>query len=250
MRMPTDLKQFNIAYLRYRIDSLPEGKIREYVINGKRSLAIYISEFSSEPGYRRKKYIINSKTGKRLVSLVRMREKLQDLLASLERSDDLLGDIDFENYRDPKKDEYWDQIKAVEDTNTKWSKPLNGPHYNGLVFRSKSEMIIAVTLDDMGIEYAYEPTVYIGGRKFNPDFAVYIRAIGKVFFIEHLGRMSSLSYRKENFDKICTYMESGMKIGSELLLFYETEDSGISPDVFIQQISAMIMANICEAIRS
>ena len=248
MLLNKEIIHFRKNYLRTKLNRLPSGVIRDIQCADKTYKALYISDYPGHPEYKRHRYSINSAKGRELLDLVLLRERLNVRLKELERmtDDSMECRVMLDESKLKQADEYWESIKKVADTNYRWDKPKNAPVYNGILFRSKSEMTIAMVLDEMELEYVYEPTVNIGGRTFNPDFAVYFRETGKVFFIEHFGKMGKESYREDNYDKFSFYINSGLKAGKDILMFFETDDAGIEPEVFRQQISALILVSISE----
>ena len=68
--------------------------------------------------------------------------------------------------------------------------------YFGLKVRSKSEALIATTLQLAGMEYIYEETITDDdGQYFQPDFTVKFN--GDVYYWEHAGRLFDKKYAKE-----------------------------------------------------
>ena len=66
----------------------------------------------------------------------------------------------------------------------------------GVAVRSKSEVIVADVLESLGISYAYEEPLYSRSNPNDfrlPDFTVSFE--GDVYYWEHLGMLSSPSYR-------------------------------------------------------
>ena len=245
MRLLYELKLIRQAFLRHQISVLPKGHIKERIKVGRRVREVYISNYRGVPNCKSSRYSINSSKGRYFLELIKKRQSLESELQRLESEIDLpdFGSINIWNVP-PEAEENWKRIKAVEDTNTRYPKPTNGPVYKGIIYRSKSEMTIAKVLDELEIPYAYEPTIMFGTRQFNPDFAVYIKETGKVFFIEHFGKMGYMDYRKDNFDKFSFFMDSGLKVGKDIHFFFEKADAGIEEEVFVQQICAMVMVEI------
>lgn len=97
----------------------------------------------------------------------------------------------------------------------------NGYKYGRYTFRSKSEMVIAQILDQLGLEYKYEPIITINGHTKYPDFAVYCPEIGRFFFIEHLGMMDQMKYKMENLEKMQLYENAKIRNGVDII--YTTE---------------------------
>ncbi len=104
-----------------------------------------------------------------------------------------------------------------------------GYRYGRHVFRSKSEMLVAQLLDQLGLEYKYEPVILLKEEERWPDFAVYCPETGRYFFIEHLGMMDRMKYRMDNMEKMALYEEFGIRNGVDII--YTTEFGRGSFDV-------------------
>ena len=88
--------------------------------------------------------------------------------------------------------------------------------------RSKSEIIIANTLETLGIPYRYEAPLKLNGRIVYPDFTVLNVRLRMIMYIEHLGMMDDPEYSEKALDKILAYENSGLYVGQKLLIFHET----------------------------
>jgi len=89
--------------------------------------------------------------------------------------------------------------------------------------RSKSEKIIADKLNELGIPYKYEhPLLLPGNIRIHPDFTALNVRLRKEFYIEHLGKMDSLSYVNDNIQRIEKYEKAGYYPGDTLILLHET----------------------------
>lgn len=93
----------------------------------------------------------------------------------------------------------------------------------GLLVRSKSEVIVSNMLIDKGIEFEYERE-FIGknGSKRIPDFT-FIDASGEIIILEHLGMMSLPSYKSDWEKKLEFYKSNGFKLNQNL---FTTTESG------------------------
>lgn len=95
--------------------------------------------------------------------------------------------------------------------------------------RSKSEVIIADTLNREGIPYRYEFPIYISGiGNFYPDFIVLNVRMRKEMFWEHLGMMDDSDYLENAIQKIAKYEQNGLFVGDKLILTYETRKNPIN----------------------
>jgi hypothetical protein len=97
----------------------------------------------------------------------------------------------------------------------------------GLLVRSKSEVIVANELEYKHIRFEYERE-FIGGngQKRIPDFS-FIDAAGDVIILEHLGMMSVPSYKSDWEKKKKFYEENGYKLNKNLFITTESEKGGI-----------------------
>ena len=95
----------------------------------------------------------------------------------------------------------------------------------GIVVRSKSELIIIEQLKARGLEYYYEQGLSIDNRIFYPDFLIR-HPISKDFLIwEHCGLMTSDNYFENWTKKLNTYAKQGIRPCSNLILTYEDGDT-------------------------
>ena len=120
-------------------------------------------------------------------------------------------------------------------------KPIVRPNpYKGIVFRSKSEREIAEILDDLGIEYKYEPSIPVNNYEIYGDFVCFIRELGFGFIIEHCGMMDSPAYVDKTVRTFRDYNSLGFLPGFNLLYTYERNDCPPPLNYFRVQISALL----------
>jgi len=96
----------------------------------------------------------------------------------------------------------------------------------GVLVRSKSEVIIANILTDLGLSYEYEKPLYskTDPRDFRlPDFT--IKYEGEEYYWEHLGMLENPEYRKEWEKKKKWYEENGYI--DRLIISRDKPDGGI-----------------------
>ena len=95
--------------------------------------------------------------------------------------------------------------------------------------RSKSEIIIADTLENNDVPYRYEYPLYLKGfGQIYPDFTVLNVRTRKEFVWEHFGMMDDPIYAENAIQKIATYEQNGFFPGINLLLTYETKNNPIN----------------------
>ncbi|WP_051204958.1 hypothetical protein [Butyrivibrio sp. VCD2006] len=131
---------------------------------------------------------------------------------------------------------YWEKVRYEP-------KPIgeNVPYHitlKGERVRSKSEEIIANALFSKKILYRYECPVRLNnGHIVHPDFKILdIRNRREVYW-EHLGKIDDPDYVNRNMWKFREYESSGINLGRNLLVTYETEKDPINSrivEVFIE----------------
>ena len=97
----------------------------------------------------------------------------------------------------------------------------------GLLVRSKSEVIIANELETRNIDFEYERE-YTGNanQKRLPDFT-FIDAAGETIILEHLGMLFVPSYKSEWEKKLKFYEANGFKLNENLFITTESEIGAI-----------------------
>ncbi|MBR5040010.1 MAG: hypothetical protein IKX68_02740 [Clostridiales bacterium] len=124
-------------------------------------------------------------------------------------------------------------------------RPIERPNpYNGTIFRSKSEREIAELLDEIGIDYKYEPLMRFNDIDMYPDFVCYIPEIGVGFIIEHFGMIDNVNYIETSIRKFRTYTSLGLIPGIDILFTYEKNNAPPTAAYFRNSINC-ILDNIC-----
>ncbi len=102
-------------------------------------------------------------------------------------------------------------------------KLINRTKTNVLV-RSKSELVIANILTDLGITYEYEKPLEFGPNDFRlPDFTISYN--GRTFYWEHLGMLSLPTYKQEWLRKKAWYESHGQL--ENVITSQENDEGGI-----------------------
>ena len=97
---------------------------------------------------------------------------------------------------------------------------------SNLRVRSKSEIIIAETLEKLGIPFRYEFPHKIGGTTFYPDFTCLNLRTRKEIIWEHFGLMDDQDYVNQALKKIALFQKQGYYSGTNFIF---TMESGQSP---------------------
>lgn len=99
--------------------------------------------------------------------------------------------------------------------------------------RSKSEILIANALFDMGIPYKYECPLLL--KKIGlvyPDFTLLRTKTREVCYLEHFGMMDDESYQIHFFKKLSTYTKNGIILGKNFYMTFESKAKPLSiPDL-------------------
>ena len=124
-------------------------------------------------------------------------------------------------------------------------KPIARPNpYKGIVFRSKSEREIAEILDELAIEYKYEPRIPVNDYEIYADFVCFIRELGIGFIIEHCGLMDSPAYVDKTIRTFRDYIGLGFLPSIHVLFTYEKSNLPPTREYFRSQINR-ILDSLC-----
>lgn len=239
--------KLRLTYLEKRLEKLPRGNVAERSQHGYVSKLVWVKSFPMNRKYDRHYYSANREPGSTLLPLVeescellREIEDLQKKLDSAGHEVRCISKVKRRNEPVRMGRKYFDELKRVADSNP--LEKTNPVEHNGILMRSKGEALIAAKLDELGLEYIYEPRVNIG-RDVYPDFCVYIPEIDKVFFIEFMGAMSSINYRYNADYKFADYAGYGFMAGRDIIFICENDSDKADVDLLEAQINALIMAN-------
>lgn len=108
--------------------------------------------------------------------------------------------------------------------------------------RSKSEIMIADTLNRFGVPYRYEYPMNVEGLGVvHPDFNCLNKRTRQEYFWEHNGMMGNPDYSRYAVNKIEKYMLAGLMPGSSLILTFETEATPLSARIIELQIKNYLL---------
>lgn len=108
--------------------------------------------------------------------------------------------------------------------------------------RSKSEVIIADTLNRMSVPYKYEyPLKLKGSLTFHPDFLCLNVRTRKEFIWEHFGMMDSPEYLENAIQKLKLYSENDFIPGVNLITTMETQQSPLNIRLLEKLIKAHLL---------
>lgn len=95
---------------------------------------------------------------------------------------------------------------------------------NGIRVRSKSEIIIADTLDRLKIPFRYEYPVKIAGKILHPDFYCLNLRTRQEFYWEHFGLMDNPEYVENTVGKLQLFQSAGFFPGKNLIISMEKQN--------------------------
>jgi len=98
----------------------------------------------------------------------------------------------------------------------------------GIVFRSKSEYIIATILDSYNIPYRYEAAITLGNKTEYPDFIIMNPFTETLIIWEHFGAIHLPEYVEKMNDKMNRYMKNGYIPFKNLICTFEPDINEIS----------------------
>lgn len=110
-----------------------------------------------------------------------------------------------------------------------------------VVFRSKSEYIIASLLKEYGISYKYEVPVCLSRHTIYPDFALRRSNDGHVMFWEHFGLINDSNYREKMYRKLSEYSQCGLTLWDNLITTSDLPEGGIDTSLIRKIINVFIL---------
>lgn len=148
-------------------------------------------------------------------------------------------------------------IIPIQPTDEEYVRSWDGARYEGKGFdenmpeyyslkgervRSKSEVIIADMLYQMGIPYRYEYPLYLKGLgEIHPDFTVLNVRERKEIYWEHFGMMDEAEYSEGAVRKINSYMQNGYFEGDKTIYTYETRKSPLNQRLIKKMIERSLL---------
>ena len=113
---------------------------------------------------------------------------------------------------------------------------------SGVRVRSKSELLIADTLEQKGIPYRYEYPLYMLNTGYvRPDFLCLNLRNREEFIWEHFGMMDNTGYVNKAVDKIQKYAQNGHVAGKNMIMTYETSQYPISSIIINKMIEEYLL---------
>lgn len=157
------------------------------------------------------RYIPSNKRYAELCAIAQRREELLELKKSL-----------------PVRDIEVSPIGMIKMTQVQWDKlqqsanpePFKNEYYfNGIKMRSRFEKDTAFIIHSLGLQFKYEPPLYINGEVVYPDFMIYLPELELCIIVECLGMLDESRYTHKNAYKIMNYLSAGYEIGKDIIFF-------------------------------
>ena len=230
-----------IATIESRIDSFPPGKI--WMSKSHDTCTYYSADDDGK-----KRYI--SKDNTQLISALMQKDYELHLLDEAKKQQKLLESFllkydpdcltqTYEKLSEDRKAFVVPQVLSNEEYARRWQQvryqgnpaPFPpGEFYTakGERVRSKSEIIIAGRLRELGVPYRYEYPWSVNGHFVYPDFTALNIRTRETFGLEHLGMMGDPNYRASAFRKLEWYAANGVVVGKKLLITMEDTENPLS----------------------
>ena len=111
---------------------------------------------------------------------------------------------------------------------------------SGIYVRSKSELLIATMVESYNAPYKYEEKVMLNNRAVYSDYSFLDKSITRGIKWEHFGMMGNSDYRQKSHAKIKDYLDSGYRLGYDLIVTYDDENGSIDMELVQRLIQTYI----------
>lgn len=236
-----------IVFCKKRLENLPAGKL--IVARNGSHYKWYVSMNGHSDGIRflSKKPLSNQQLAKELAlknylsimlsHCAEQKELALSYLQSLERSEkDMMKILSNPEYRKllssfycVKNEDLASWAAASYESSGLHPENLKYPSPSGHVLRSKSEVIIDMTLSSQQIPFRYEASLSLDGITFYPDFTIRHPVSGSYYYWEHFGMIDNPDYFSSFTHKLRYYIDNGILPGMNLIMTFETSSHPLSP---------------------
>ena len=131
-------------------------------------------------------------------------------------------------YFRPLSTELFDWMISPYEKSEQYPELLIHKTISGDFVRSKSEVLIDMSLHMHNIPFRYECALHLDGITYYPDFTIRHPKTGEYFYWEHFGLMDDESYIQKTCSKLYTYSSNGIIPSVHLITTYETKESPLS----------------------
>lgn len=174
----------------------------EDAIHEKRALDFYLRHHSKETG------------------------KAQKLLTDKSHYHELLAD-----YFAPSSQDHLTWMNSPYEHNEKYPEQLIHRTFSGHYVRSKSELLIDMTLHIHRIPFRYECALTLGDATVYPDFTILHPENNQIYYWEHFGKMDDPVYCRSACSKLNLYATNGILPGINLITTYETKEHPLGTEI-------------------
>lgn len=108
-------------------------------------------------------------------------------------------------------------------SNEKYSEQLSHRTSTGIMVRSKSESLIAMSLHMQNIPFRYECELKLGDMVIYPDFTIRHPITGEYYYWEHFGMIDNPAYCNNMLSKLQLYISNEIYPSMRLITTYETK---------------------------
>lgn len=109
---------------------------------------------------------------------------------------------------------------------------------DGTLLRSKSEVVIANTLINHGLDFRYEETRTFAGITISPDFIIYSRKLHREIIWEHFGLISDPKYLNTFGNKMISYIEADYFPYINLIVTFDDKNGNIDSRLIEELVEA------------
>ena len=131
-------------------------------------------------------------------------------------------------YFKPMSQELSEWKKESYKSNPTYPEQLIHKSISGNMLRSKSEVMIDMSLYKHKIPFRYEEEIELEGTILHPDFTVRHPKTGETYYWEHFGLMDNPSYAQSAFAKMNLYTSQGIIPSVNLITTFETKEHPLS----------------------
>ena len=121
----------------------------------------------------------------------------------------------------------WEEVEGQQNSFATDTRELM---YLGGLYKSKSEMLIAIMLTSFGIEFKYEISLKEGYREVYPDFVIKRPRDGRIMYWEHAGVTHKEEYIMKLHGRLDEYHAIGINLWDNLILSFDSPDGSLNAD--------------------
>lgn len=245
MRMRFSESYYLLQILNLRAELAAMPNVRLGMLRGRQVVRVY-----SRKGNRLvfQTHYADSNEGLRLCGTADRRIKIENEIKSLEQKLGKRMSGMLERFRVRLgscilNESVWNECKNSE------NPMVNNGNYchKGIIMRSRTEVLIAEILDELGLQYKYEPAIRFGEEVFYPDFLVYLPCLKRCLIIEFFGMSDEQNYIYKTLGKLTVYSNNGLLLNHDVLGLYGTRNVMVSSDYIYNNIVTIVNLLVAEA---